>query len=194
MARSIKKNDSSVLNLLFANKRIAKKNKSVEEERKDLSEHIKKVDAKSKKDIRAYAVTHPDNINRTPDLTHDNRELIVRKASKTLEDKLADFIGRGGTDISLDGMEVRNSKHDTADPHGKIIDKALLAFAVNLQTPTKPLKVFAAVDYDENRETPEQYKVVERLFTDSGSEMPFTSDNLKGFVEDNGSIRESSYY
>jgi len=194
MARPIKKDDSSIMNLLFANKKLAKKvNKSINEEREDLLANIKRVDAKSKKDIRAYAVTHPDNINRTPDLTHDNRELIVKKASKVLEDRLAAFIGKGGTNVDLDDLEVKSSKNDIGDPHGKVIDKALLAFAVRLQTPTKPIKVFAAVEYDENQETPEQYKVVEKLFTGAGEEMPFTSENLQTFVEDNGSIKESSY-
>jgi len=194
MARPIKKDDSSILNLLFANKRLAKKvNKSINEEREDLVANIKRVDAKSKRDIRAYAVTHPDNINRTPDLTHDNRELIVKKASEALESRLAAFIGKGGTNVDLDDMEIKSSKNDIGDPHGKVIDKALLAFAVRLQTPTKPLKVFAAVEYDESQETPEQYKVVEKLFTGDGEEMPFTSENLQSFVEDNGSIKESSY-
>lgn len=172
---------------------IDEKKRSKDIERESLVAKARAIDEKSTPSNKAYSnAFNPIYSGRSVDMTSDDRNDIIRTATKVFKDKLTKTLGKGGTTVEFDNIKVVEAQSDVDYMNSKLINKALMTFAVKIDTETKPLVAYGAVDYDFTRDRDERYRVIPHLKTAKDETIEINDAEIKRFAQSNSLAQNKS--
>ncbi len=165
---------------------------SLAEKREAEAKQIRKVDAMSSPERRDYTHINPNLVHRAPDHSRDNRQDVIKRAANTFKQRVSQALGKGGIAIDFDGIKVEATSKDLADDSLQVIDKAIVTFAVNVDTPTKPMKFFGCVDYNEDNDRHDKYAVRNFVVTADKKKIKFSDEGLRKYAS-MGNLDQHAY-